>query len=91
MLHYLVETGHVERVRMDKSEFYRTYRGPRPAMVFLDAIHDYEGTKEDIAWARRYGAGIIAGHDYCDAFPGVRQIVDESGGPRELGGTVWVL
>ena len=90
VLHYLVQTGHVERYRMDKNEFYRTYSGPEPAMVFLDAMHDYEETKKDIQWASRRRK-IIAGHDYCDKFPGVKQIVDEFGGPRELGGCVWVL
>jgi hypothetical protein len=91
LLHYLVETGHVERLRIDKNEFYRTYQGPAPAMVFLDAWHDYEETKKDIEWAQRVGARIISGHDYCDEFAGVKQIVDEVGGPRELAGTVWVL
>jgi hypothetical protein len=91
ILHYLVQTGHVERIRMDKDEFYRTYRGPAPSMVFLDAVHDYEATKRDIQWASRLGAKIIAGHDYCDNFPGVIQIVKEFGGPRKLGGSVWAL
>lgn len=91
MLAYLTATGHVERIRQDKNEFFRQYRGMAPSMVFLDAMHDYEETKKDIQWAKQIGAKIIAGHDYCDAFPGVKQIVDECGGPRELGGTVWVL
>jgi hypothetical protein len=91
VLHYLVSTGHVERVRMDKEEFYRTYRGPAPAMVFLDAMHDYENTKRDIEWAQRVGAKLITGHDYCARHPGVMKIVDELGGPRELGASVWVL
>jgi hypothetical protein len=91
MLRYLVETGHVERISMDKNEFYRTYQGPPPALVFLDAWHDYEETKKDLQWARALGARIVAGHDYCDAFPGVKRAVDEFGGPRELAGTVWML
>jgi hypothetical protein len=91
MLHYLVSTGHVEMLRIDKNEFYETYRGPAPAMAFLDAWHDYEETKKDIEWAKQIGANIICGHDYCDEFAGVKQIVDEMGGPRELAGTVWVL
>ncbi len=91
ILQYLVQTGHVERIRMDKDEFYRTYQGPAPSMVFLDAMHDYEATKRDIQWASRIGAKIIAGHDYCDKFPGVVQVVDEFGGPRKLGGSVWAL
>ena len=60
-------------------------------MVFLDAMHDYEETKKDIHWAQSVSAKIISGHDYCDEFAGVKQIVDEFGGPRELGGSVWVL
>jgi len=91
MLHYLVESGQVERVKMDKNEFFASYQGAAPAMVFLDAVHDYEETMKDIQWARSAGTHIIAGHDYCDEFPGVKQAVDESGGPRELAGTVWVL
>lgn len=91
MLHYLVQTGHVDRVSMDKNEFYRTYSGPAPSMVFLDAMHDYEETKKDIEWSRRIGAKIIAGHDYCDEFAGVKRVVDEFGGARELAGTVWAL
>ncbi len=91
ILNYVVQTGHVERVRMDKDEFYRTYQGPAPSMVFLDAMHDYENTKLDIEWARRVGAHIIAGHDYSDEFPGVKRIVDECGGPRHLRCSVWAL
>ena len=91
VLSYLIETGDVELIRADKNEFYRSYQGPAPAMVFLDAMHDYEETKKDIEWAKEVGAKIIAGHDYCEQFPGVMQIVDECGGPSRLRGTVWCL
>jgi hypothetical protein len=90
-LDYLVETGHVEIHRIDKNKFYETYAGPAPSLVFLDAMHDYEETKKDIMWAKRVGARIISGHDYGPDFPGVIQIVDELGGPRELSGSVWRL
>jgi hypothetical protein len=91
VLHYLIKTGQVEQIRMDKNEFFRNYRGPAPAMVFLDAVHDYPETKKDIEWAQKVGAKIIAGHDYCDEFPGVKQVVDEFGGPRQQCASVWVL
>ncbi|MCI0335145.1 MAG: class I SAM-dependent methyltransferase [Planctomycetes bacterium] len=91
VLYYLQQTGHVKCVRMDKNEFYRAYEGPAPAMVFLDAWHDYDETKRDLQWAIGVGAKIISGHDYCDEFPGVKQVVDEFGGPRQLAGTVWAL
>ena len=91
VLYYLIEKGDVEVIRADKNEYFRSYKGPAPSMVFLDAIHDYEETKKDIEWAKRAGAKIISGHDYCDQFPGVMKVVDEFGGPRRLGGSVWVL
>jgi hypothetical protein len=91
ILLYLVQTGHVEQIRMDKNLFYARYRGPAPSLVFLDAIHYYEETKKDIEWAKSVGAAIIAGHDYADEFPGVKQIVHEHGGPKELGGSVFLL
>jgi hypothetical protein len=91
MLLYLIETGHVELVVSCKNAFYESYHGERPAMVFLDAIHDYPETARDIAWARSAGARIISGHDYSDEFPGVIQAVDEVGGPRQLQGSVWRL
>ncbi len=37
------------------------------------------------------GAHMIAGHDYCDEFLGVKRAVDKFGGPQELAGSVWVL
>lgn len=91
ILYYLIETGHVEQVRMSKDDFFASYSGPAPALVFLDAWHTYEETKKDIEWAQRVGAKLIAGHDYCDLWPGVKQIVDECGGPAAVGGSVWVL
>jgi hypothetical protein len=91
VLYYLTETGDVELIRMCKNEFFETYDGPAPSMVFLDAMHDYEETKKDIEWAKRIGAKIISGHDYCEKWPGVMAIVNEHGGPRQLGGTVWTI
>jgi predicted O-methyltransferase YrrM len=91
VLFSVVASGQVEQVRMDKCEFFRTYRGPAPALVFLDAWHTYEETKIDIEWARGMGASIVCGHDYCQQFPGVIQVVDEFGGPAQLRGSVWSL
>jgi hypothetical protein len=91
ILHYLSAMGRVEIVADDKNEFYRTYRGPAPSLVFLDAIHDYPQTKIDIQWAKEAGARMIAGHDYIDKFPGVIKAVDEAGGPDRLCGSLWTL
>jgi hypothetical protein len=76
-------------VRADKNEFYSSYHGAPPALVFLDAIHTYEETLKDIRWAQATGAMIICGHDF--AFPGVAQAVDEAGGAKKICGTLWRL
>ncbi len=89
-LEYLIYRCGVEMVDMDKNAFYESYRGPAPSLVFLDANHSYEETLKDIEWARRIGARIIAGHDYCDAF-GVTRAVEASGGRCAGAATVWVL
>jgi predicted O-methyltransferase YrrM len=91
ILRFPVELGLVDHVRMDKAKFYQEYSMPPPSLVFLDAVHNYAETKLDIEWALAANAGIIAGHDYCDLWPGVREAVDEFGGPMRLGGSVWVL
>lgn len=87
-----VDTFHVRQLRVDKDDFYRTYKGEAPALVFLDAIHTYEATKADILWAKHIEAGVVCGHDYREAeCPGVVKAVDEFGGPRELVQSLWVL
>jgi cephalosporin hydroxylase len=45
--------------------------------LFIDASHEYEDVKNDIKlWSPKV-KGIISGHDYCDAWPGVVRAVDE--------------
>lgn len=49
-------------------------------MIFLDAMHDYENVKADIArwYPRVKTGGIFAAHDYAHGdFPGVKQAWDE--------------
>lgn len=81
----------LEIVRADKNEFYSSYRGMPPALVFLDADHSYEETLKDIRWAQSAGAMIICGHDYGPRWPGVAQAVDEAGGAKKICGTLWRL
>lgn len=78
-------------VTADKSEFYETYTGPPPAMVFIDADHSYEAAREDILWAREQNCPTISGDDYTPSMPGVVKAVDEAGGPRKLVEGMWVL
>lgn len=50
-------------------------------LLYIDAGHEYHQVKSDIAaWLPHVRAGgIIAGHDYSDAFAGVVRAVDELG------------
>lgn len=47
--------------------------------VFIDADHEYESVKADIAawWPKVKPGGILAGHDFAPEFPGVEQAVRE--------------
>jgi cephalosporin hydroxylase len=47
--------------------------------VFIDADHEYESVKADIAawWPKVKPGGILAGHDFAPEFPGVKQAVIE--------------
>jgi hypothetical protein len=82
----------VRQMRIDKNDFYLSYTGMSPALVFFDAVHTYPEVRADIDWALKVGAVVICGHDYDrHECPGVVDAVDESGGPKELVGTLWVL
>jgi hypothetical protein len=82
----------LEILQMNKNDFYLTYKGDSPSLVFLDAIHNYAETKADILWAKQVNAHLICGHDYDEQqHPAVVKAVKEFGGPRKLFGSIWVL
>jgi len=63
-------------------------------LVMIDASHELPDLVADIAaWRRKVRrGGIIAGHDWCDEWPGVREaVVDQLGGSVQLFGTVWAF
>jgi predicted O-methyltransferase YrrM len=86
-----IRTQNISRVIMDKADFYADWKGPVPAMIFLDADHSYEETAADLEWALSTGSGLICGHDYRPEHPGVIRAVDERGGPRELHESIFLL
>jgi hypothetical protein len=57
-------------------------------IVYIDAEHDYESVKADIAAWKPKAKHWIAGHDYA-AFPGVKQAVDEAFPGCTVQGNVW--
>lgn len=60
-------------------------------LVFIDAKHDYDAVKEDIAaWILHVRTGgILCGHDYSSDFPGVVKAVKECLGEVNVEGAVW--
>ncbi len=61
-------------------------------VVFIDAGHTYQEVKDDINTWRSHTAEVICGHDYSDAWPEVKQAVDEMfGKPDGVVGTIWFV
>jgi hypothetical protein len=82
-LFYLVERCRTRLFEGTNRDFYESYAGQAPSMVFIDAVHTYEEVVVDIKWAMSKGAAIISGHDYSNRWPGVKKAVDEFFG-REI-------
>lgn len=61
--------------------------------VFIDAAHDYDNVKADIAaWHPKVKlGGFIGGHDYTPSWPGVCQAVNEKYGNFETGQDSWLV
>ncbi len=85
------QTENVDIQTLDKNDFYKKYKGPQPALVFLDSDQSYHETLKDIKWAQSVKSKVICGHDYTEDFPGVIRAVQECGGVRELTDTLWLL
>jgi hypothetical protein len=91
VLYYCMRHCNTKLVEANKNDFYDTYNGPKPSMIFIDSCHRYESVMEDVSWAKRMGVPIICGHDYCDNHPGVVRAVNEAFPRRSLaGGSVWI-
>lgn len=58
-------------------------------IVYIDAEHDYESVKADIAAWRPKARHVLAGHDY-GCFPDVRRAVKDSGITPHVEGNVWM-
>lgn len=55
--------------------------------IYIDADHNYNSVKQDILnyFPKIKNGGIVAGHDYCEAWTGVIQAVNETfGKPIEV-------
>lgn len=82
----------VSVVDCDSKKFLTQYTGEAPALVFIDASHEYSDVSAEIAISKSLGAAVICGHDYDEIkCPGVVRAVKEHGGARHLYGRIWVL
>jgi hypothetical protein len=77
-------SGRVSLVAQSSAAFRESYAGPVPAVVFLDADHSYAAIRDEIAWAKRLGVPVIAGHDYGHPRFGVTRAVDEAFPPHSI-------
>jgi hypothetical protein len=91
-LHYCLEHCRTRIFDGTARDFYDTYRGPTPSMVFIDADHSYAATQADIAWACQRGVPVVAGHDYnATLHQAVVRAVDEQfSGHVDVFGSVWI-
>jgi cephalosporin hydroxylase len=68
----------------DSTDASKEFENKSLDFVFIDANHLYECVLQDIkAWLPKIkDGGIIAGHDYSGAYPGVEQAVSEIFGDK---------
>lgn len=87
-----INSHNVKLERMASTDFFESYTGPAPALVFIDSTHTYEVLSDEIKGARKIKSELICGHDYdAENCPGVVKAVDEAGGPSKVVGTLWIL
>ena len=69
----------INPIRLPSTEASNLYADNSLDFVFIDANHSYEFVKDDIKhwYPKVKKGGILAGHDYIPAWPGVIQAVNE--------------
>jgi hypothetical protein len=91
-LHTPEVARNVRLLKMSSKSATMVVPGPI-SFVFIDGDHSYEVVKADIAaWILRLApGGVLAGHDYGDAHPGVKRAVIEAFGEdgAEIVGSCW--
>ena len=76
-------------VKQDSLKASAQYPDKSFDLVYIDAEHDYESVKADIAAWRPKARHVLAGHDY-GCFPDVRRAVKDSGITPHVEGNVWM-
>lgn len=83
--HGLKET--ISIVEASSVQAARQFEDESLDFVFIDADHEYNAVKADIAawWPKIKSGGIIAGHDLSNEYPGVEKAVVEAFAISALG------
>jgi len=81
----------VELITMSSAEASLKFDDASIDLVFIDANHEYNSVHADInAWMPKIKKeGIISGHDYCLAWPGVIKVVDSLLPNRKIQDRIW--
>lgn len=84
-------SNYIDPMKMTSEQASKCFPDESLDFVFLDADHSYQAVKKDIElWLPKVKVGgVLAGHDFCVAWPGVIQAVDESFTEFEKIKTVW--
>ena len=77
-------------LRMSSAEAVKQFADKSVDMVFIDGEHTYEGVKEDIKLWLPKAKKIICGHDYCDAWAGVKKAVEENFTDFSKEDSIWI-
>jgi len=72
-------SNYIKPLRMPSLEAAASFEDNTIDFIFIDASHDYENVKADLAvwYPKLKSNGVIGGHDYATAAPGVVKAVDE--------------
>lgn len=81
-LYYCMKSTRLTLFDGTSADFFESYAGVAPALVFLDGSHSYEAVVEEIRHAKRLGTAIICGDDYSESFPGLQRAVHEELGEK---------
>lgn len=84
--------GNLTAIKTTSEDAAQAFEEKSIDVVFIDALHTYEGVKKDIALWKDKAYFIICGHDWTDSWPGVKKAVRELlGEPHEVHGSIWVF
>jgi tetratricopeptide (TPR) repeat protein len=90
---FMDSVGHYKNLkvlRMSSNEAVKQFADKSVDMVFIDGEHTYEGVKEDIKLWLPKAKKIICGHDYCDAWAGVKKAVEENFDDFTKEDSIWI-